>query len=197
MSSLAWTAQPSMRVTRRTDKLLWAVGPGLVITLHLLGLIYLLLPSRQETSYQSPAAAPIVVTMAVMPSTSHPFSQDSVARQEKVTDEPPPLPVKLKVAEKEVKDAEVKAVVNNAPPKKVENKHPNKVSHQHPELKHPPKKVEVKADDSVSSVASTRSNSSEQISHQNQAPMVGALSTQAAAMQQRVMIPISRTCVFR
>lgn len=173
----------------RGEKLLWSTGPLLAVTAHLLVLMYLLWkPAAPPMLMPSPAAAPMVITMAVMPTTSQISSQESVAQQASQPDEsaPPPTPAKLDAAEKEVKNAEVKAVVHDSKPLPKAEPKPNKPQRivKPREVKPLPKKVAVKKPAPVTTPDSMRSNSSEQLSRQNQAPQVGAASNQAASAKQ-------------
>ena len=85
-----------------------------------------------------------------------------------------------------MKNAEVKAVVHDSKPQpKAEPKPPKPQRTVKPrEVKPLPKKVEVKKPAPVTTPDSMRSNSSEQLSRQNQAPQVGAASNQAASAKQ-------------
>ncbi|MBM7344501.1 TonB family protein [Pantoea coffeiphila] len=173
----------------RGEKLLWSTGPLLAVTAHLLVLMYLLWkPAAAPMVMPSPAAAPMVITMAVMPTTSQISSQESVAQQASQPDEsaPPPPPAKLDAAEKEVKNAEVKAVVHDSKPQPKAEPKPSRPQRtvKPREVKPLPKKVEVKKPAPVTTPDSMRSNSSEQLSRQNQAPQVGAASNQAASAKQ-------------
>lgn len=189
MSSLMLDSTFSQRASMRSEKLLWMVGPGLAITAHLLVLLYLLwTPARPEVIFQSPAAAPVVITMALMPTTSQRSSTESVAQQASASPEtaPPPSPAKLDAAEKEVKNAEVKAVVHDARP--IAKSEPKPKTQPHAarprDVKPPLKKVEIKKPAEVTTPEARRSNGSEQLASKNSAPQVGAVSNQAAVMQQ-------------
>lgn len=189
MTTFILDSVPLQTATPRGEKLLWSAGPLLAVIAHLLVLLYpLWSPSPPPTTIQSPAAAPMVITLAVMPTTSQLSSQESVAQQASQPEEsaPPPSPAKLDVAEKEIKHAEVQAQVHDKKPlprEKPKTDTPPRTAKPH-QVKPLPKKVEVKKPVLVTTPESMRSNSSEQLARQNQAPQVGAASNQAATEKQ-------------
>ncbi|WP_343711151.1 energy transducer TonB [Kosakonia radicincitans] len=189
MTSFILNNVQPLRVKPRGEKLSWSIGLLLAVAVHLLVMIYLLRkPPAPPMVMPNPAAAPMSVIMAVMPTTSQISSQESVAQQASQPDEsePPPSSAKLDVAAKEVKNAEVKAVVHDSKQRpKAEAKQPKPQRTVKPrEVKPLPKKVEVKKPALITTPDSVRSNSSERLSQQNQAPQVGAASNQAATEKQ-------------
>lgn len=180
---------PLTAAAPRNEKLLWSAGSLLAVVVHLLVLLYLLWsPSPQQAMIQSPAAAPIVITLAVMPTTSQLSSLESVAQQASQLEEPvpPPSPEKIDVAVKEIKHAEVQVQVRDKKPQPSEKSKtdtPPRTEKPHP-VKPLPKKVEVKKKAPATTPESMPSNSSEQLSRQNQAPQVGAASNQVAIAKQ-------------
>ncbi|WP_315708134.1 energy transducer TonB [Brenneria uluponensis] len=191
MTSFILDTTPRIQPPFSKERLLWVISPALAIGIHLLLLLYILQnPSQLVNAQPSPVAAPIVVTMAAVPATSQLYSYENVARQERVPDEAtlPPSVAKLDAAEKEVKNADVKAVVHDAKPlPKVEPKPKLEKKLQrvkHDKVKPQPKKIEVKKPSEVTAIASTLSNNSDRLSQHSQAPQVGAESNNSTAMKQ-------------
>ena len=188
MTSLSMETAPQMSVSRKQRSLRWILSPVIVIGIHALILLYIIWQPQEEVTEQSPAAAPIVVTMATLPTTSQLSTVQSEARQAATT--PPPVADTshtLDAEQKIIKNDEVQAAVQPHKPHPVK-KHtpPSKKVPQHPrEVKPLPKApVRVKKPDTVTTPASVQSNSSERLSHQNQAPVVGAASNQQADSRQ-------------
>lgn len=177
MTSFILNNVQPLRVKPRGEKLSWSIGLLLAVAVHLLVLIYLLRkPPAPPMVMPNPAAAPMSVIMAVMPTTSQISSQESVAQQASQPDEsePPPSSAKLDVAAKEVKNAEVKAVVHDSKQRpKAEAKQPKPQRTVKPrEVKPLPKKVEVKKPALITSAATVANGFHNRIRPRRSAPPV-------------------------
>lgn len=188
MTSLSMETVPHMSVSRKQRSLRWILSPVIVIGIHALILLWIIWQPQPETIEQTPAAAPIVVTMATLPTTSQLSTVQSVARQAAAT--PPPTAEAnhaLDAEEKIIKNDQVQAAVQPHPVKPIKKQMPPaKKVPAHPHEIRPVHKAPAKVmhPDKVTTPASVQSNSSERLSHQNQAPVVGAASNQQSDDQQ-------------
>ena len=182
MISLSIETVSRMSVNTKQRSWRWILSPAIVLGIHTLILLYIFWQPKPEIAEEMPAAAPIVITMAALPSTSQPATLQSQARQ--ATALPAPAEESshlLDTNEKVIKNAEVQAAVrhNTSKQSKKVITPAHKVPVRHPPLKqHRKTPVQVRHPDKMTTPASVKSNSSERLSQQNQAPKVGAASNQ-------------------